>query len=575
MSGEIGRLIDVAAGRRKASLVLKNARVVNVFTQEIIPGDIAIEAGKIAGIGRYEGDERIDLCNAYALPGFIDGHVHLESALVTPSEFARAVLPRGTTSVVADPHEIANVCGIQGIRYMLEASEGIGLDVFYMLPSCVPATPHDSPGARLEAEDLLPLACENRILGLGEMMDFRGVVAARPDIIRKLKGFRNRIMDGHAPGLTGMELNAYKAAGIATDHECTTQEEMLEKIRLGFHILIREGSAAKDLDVLIRGVNERNIRRCVFCTDDRHLTDILQQGHIDNNIRQAVQTGMDPVAAIMMATLNAAECYGLKDRGALAPGYRADIAVVKDLQELQVEMVLKDGSLIARDGQFLPALKPADPAAVTGTVRIVQIQPEQLAIRLKSRSAWIMAIEPGSLITRKVIRDVSVEDGFFVCRHPFDPVKVAVVERHKASGRVGVGLLEGFGIRNGAVASSISHDSHNLIAAGDNDRDMLIALEELARCGGGVTLSSEGKVLCTLSLPVAGLMSMEPYETVNDRLKEMLELAYRLGVKREIEPFMTLSFLALTVIPEIRITDRGVFDVTADSWMDPANCGTL
>lgn len=567
MQSGIKELIEVASGRRRGSLVLKNASIVNVFAGEILFDDIALLGDRIAGIGEYEGVEELDLKGAYVVPGLIDGHMHLESAMTLPTEFAGAVLPRGTTAIIADPHEIANVCGVAGIRFMLENTAGTGPDVFFMLPSCIPATPFDSPGARLDAADLRGLKDAYRVLGLGELMDFKGAVQARKDILAKLELFRDRIVDGHAPRLAGRELNAYAAAGVATDHECDTVEEMLEKLRLGFYILIREGSAARNLAELVKGVNPRNLRRCVFCTDDRHLRDIVRDGHIDNNIRLAVKHGLDPISAITMATLNAAECYGLKGRGAIAPGFIADMVVVDDLHTFEIISVFKNGRPISEIPDNSRNWRTV-PEAVMNTMHTGALTRERLEIKIYSDKANVIRVKPGSLLTEKVVKKVGTVDGRFERLHPGDPLKLAVVERHKASGRTGLALLDGFGLTGGAIASTISHDSHNLIVAGDNDDDMLLAMEELSAKGGGITVTSGGRVLKTLPLPVAGLMSLKPYREIDGELGELLAIAHRLGVPDDIEPFMALSFLSLTVIPEIRITDRGLFDVMENRLID-------
>ncbi len=565
MIHDISELVEIASGRKKAGLVLKNVHIVNVFTQEIQFGDIAVSGNRIAGIGSYSGVEEVDLNGKYAVPGLIDGHMHLESSMVRPSEFARAVVPRGTTTVIADPHEIANVCGLEGVRYLLDSSRDILLDVFFMLPSCVPATPFDSPGASFGTAEMKKLMDDKRVLGLGEVMDYNGVAAAQRGLLDKIELFDGRIIDGHAPGLRGMALNAYAAAGIKTDHECGEVDEMLEKLRLGLYVLIREGSAAKDLSVLIKGVNSANMRRCVFCTDDRQLEDIIKYGHIDNNIRVAVKNGVSPVSAITMATLNTAECYGLKDRGAIAPGYAADIVVLDDLDKFIINSVYKNGRPVGRQEQHKPAFIPA---AVANTVRIKPVDEELLNIKMDTPAANIIEIMPGSIVTKKTVREVTMEDGRFVCRKSSDPVKLAVIERHKATGRIGLGLLDNFGLRGGAIASTVSHDSHNIIVAGDNDRDMLAAINEINKNGGGITICSGGGAVRSLPLDIAGLISSKPYEEVCSVLGEMLGTARNMGVPADMDPFMTLSFLALTVIPEIRLTDRGLFDVSSYSFIN-------
>lgn len=568
MSDEIKGLIDTASGREKADLVLKNCNIVNVFTQEIVKGDIAVKDGKIAGIGSYEGNEEIDIKGCYAVPGLIDSHVHIESTMVTPGQFARAVVPRGTTTVIADPHEIANVCGLDGIKYMLEESENLPLNVYIMFPSCVPATPFENSGAKLEAEDIRKLVNNKRALGLGEMMNYQGVISASGSIIEKLQVAEGKVIDGHAPRVHGKDLNAYAAAGIKTEHECTSIKEMVEKLRLGFYIQVREGSAARDLEALVKGINSENMRRCMFCTDDRQLEDIITDGHIDNNVRLAIKNGINPIAAITIATLNAAECYGLDKLGAIAPGYTADIVIVEDLEGFTIQRVFKGGRLVAEKGELTVPLKECRASNLTNSVKITKKSSEMFRIKLKSNIANVIRVQPGSLITTKVQRIVETQDGCFKTTDGIDIVKLAVIERHKGTGNIGLGLLENLNIKNMAIASTIAHDSHNLIVAGDNDIDMLTAVEELEEKGGGITICSGGKVVRTLSLPVAGLLSNRPFEEVDRELKEMLKTAYKMGVNKKVDPFMILSFLALPVIPGIRLTDKGLFDVEKFSFID-------
>ena len=565
MTYDANELVEIAAGRKKSGLVLKNASIVNVFTHEVYKSDIAIAGDMIAGIGHYEGLEEIDLEGRYAVPGLIDAHMHLESSMVMPSEFSRAVLPRGTTTVVADPHEIANVAGLAGVRFLLESSRDILLDVFMMLPSCVPATPFDNPGAIFSTNDMEKLYSDARVLGLGELMDFQGVVSGRQDILQKIKLFTGRVIDGHAPGLTGTALNAYAAAGIRTDHECVGTDEMLEKLRLGFYILIREGSAAKDLLALIKAVNPNNLRRCLFCTDDRQLEDIIKYGHIDNNVRLAVKNGIDPVSAVIMATLNTAECYGLRDRGAIAPGYLADIVILDNLEEFRINSVYKKGGPVTDKSGYSDNMHI--PQNIGNTVNIKDVTADMLKIKIDNPAVNVIEIVHGSIVTRKAVKKVSAEKGEFKCITVDDPVKLAVIERHKASGYIGLGLLDKFGLREGAIASTISHDSHNLIVAGDNDEDMLAAINEINVNGGGITICSGGKAIKTLPLKIAGLISLKAYWEVYSILGEMMEIVHKMGIPAGTDPFMALSFMALTVIPELRLTDRGLFDVTKERFI--------
>ncbi len=564
------KLIAVARGEEKADLVLKNANIINVFTNEIIKGDVAIDEGYIVGIGVYEGKEEIDLEGKYLSPSFIDGHVHIESSMVTPNQFAKAIVPRGVTTIIADPHEIANVKGIEGIRYMLEESENLPLDVYIMLPSCVPSTPFENAGAVLEAEDLEKLIDEARVLGLGEMMNYPGVVNQDQKVLNKLQVFKDKIIDGHGPVISDKELNAYVVAGIKTEHECSTIEEMNERLRLGMYIHIREGSAARNLKDLIKGVNKDNLRRCIYCTDDKHPGDLLKDGSIDHNIRLAMEAGIDPIDCIKMASLNAAEAYGLKEKGAIAPGFKADLVVIDNLKDFNIIKVFKDGKLVAEDNKPLFDVTVRDNASMKNTVNIKEISIEDFQVPIKGERVNVIKLLPHSLITEHVVKsveDLVVEDGLFVKGDNL--LKVAVIERHKRTGNIGLALVEDFGLQNGAIASTVAHDSHNLIVIGDNDEDMLMAVKELERVGGGLTIVYEGKILDTLPLSIAGLMSEEPLEVVDKKLTNMLDIAYeRLGVNKNIDPFMTLSFIALPVIPDIKITDMGLFHVGQFKFID-------
>lgn len=561
-------MIGIAKGDKKAPLVLKNCNIVNVFSHEIVRGDAAIFNGKIAGIGNYDGIEEIDLKGKYLCPGFIDGHVHIESSMVAPSQFASAIVPRGTTAIIADPHEIANVKGLDGIRYIIEDSKNIPLDVFIVLPSCVPATPFENSGAVLKAEDLKELITHERVLGLGELMNFPGVINCDEDVLDKVVMAGDKKIDGHGPSISGKELNAYVAAGVSTEHECSNVEEMMNRLRLGMYILVREGSAAKNLLKLIKGINKENIRRCLFCTDDKHPEDILKDGHIDYNIRLAIKEGMDPIDAIGMGTLNAAECYGLKGKGAIAPGYDADLVVVDNLEDFNVLEVFKGGKLVGKNNLPMFEIAPSNTEKVENSVLVKEIKSDDLEIKLKSNRVNVIKLNPHSLYTQKVEREVLVEDGKFKFSDD-DILKVAVIERHKGTGNIGLGLVECFGLKNGAIASTIAHDSHNIIVIGDNDEDMVLAVNEIVRIGGGITIVSKGEVLKSLPLEIGGLMSKKPLEEVNKILKEMLQIAYdKLNVNKEIEPFMTLSFIALPVIPEIKMTDLGLFDVMNFKFID-------
>lgn len=570
MSVEMKKVrIDSALGRRRADLVIKNARIVNVFTKEIIPGDIAIAGDLIVGIGEYSGANEIDAGGRYVCPGFIDSHVHIESAMVTPREFAKAILPHGTTTIIADPHEIANVCGINGVHYMLNETKDLPMNVYFMMPSCVPATDFENNGADISAQVMEPLVGMDRILGLGEVMDYPSVMAGDENMLEKIDLFDHAAIDGHSPGLKGHELNAYRSAGVMTDHECSTAHDALERLRLGMYVQIREGSGAKNLNAILKGLLERGIGfdRCLFCTDDKHLEDIRQKGHISYNIKKAIALGIDPVEAISMATINAANCYRFKRLGAIAPGYSADLLILEDLQSLRIEKVIFRGKVVVDSGKLrdIPTSRAQD-KNVLNTFRIPDIGKEDLRIGLKGDIARVIRVNPHDLKTTKEIGKVKTLDGQFVGDGEFS--KLAVIERHKATGNIGLGIVRGFNIKDGAIAGTVAHDSHNLIVIGDNDEDILIAIEELRRANGGFTVVSKGKVLETLELPIAGIMSDEPMDYVEAKLKSMIEKAYGLGISRDVDPFISLSFFALPVIPEIRVTDQGLFDVNEFRLID-------
>lgn len=555
--------VNVAMKKEKADLVIKNANIINVFTKEIVQGDIAICMDQIVGIGNYNGINEIDAKGKYVCPGLIDSHVHIESTMVTPAEFAKAVLPHGTTTIIADPHEIANVCGINGIHFMLNQSKSLPLNVYFMMPSCVPSTPFENNGAVLSAELIEPLLSSERILGLGEVMDYPSVVNGSEEMLKKIDLFDNKIIDGHSPNLTGEALNAYRVAGIMTDHECTTIDEVIEHLRLGMYLQIREGSAARNLENIIKGMLRKNIgfNRCIFCTDDKHLEDIKKEGHISYNIKKAIACGVDPIEAICMATINTAQCYRLKRLGAIAPGYSADLIILDSLDEFNIDKVLYRGDVVYDNKKLCTEISlKIDDRNVFNTVRIPNISIEDLRISIKKNTATVIGLTANELITKKETAEVKVINGVFVQDEQFS--KVAVIERHKSTKNIGLGIVSNFNIKNGAIASTVAHDSHNLIVVGDNDEDMVIAIEELKRVNGGYTVVSRGKVVGTLELPVAGIMSNSTVEYVESTLNDMLQEAFKLGINNKIDPFITLSFLALPVIPEIRITDQGLFDVT-------------
>lgn len=565
----VQRRIHLAAGRDKVELVLKNCKIVNVFNHKIVDGNIAIDQGKIIGIGDYKGHKEIDMEFKYVAPGLIDSHEHLESAMVTPAQLSRVVVPRGTTTIIADPHEIANVCGIEGIEFMMESAKEAPLNVFFMLPSCVPATEFETSGAKLLAEDLKGLMQRENVLGLGEMMDFPGVINGRADVIDKMMLAQGKIIDGHGPVIKNKDLNAYVINGIKTDHECDSIEAMEERLDRGMYVAIREGTAARNLKTLIQGVKNHNSRRCTLCTDDKNPEDILKEGHIDYSVKKAIQNGIDPITAIQMATINAAECYYLRDIGGIAPGYDADLIILDNLRSFNVLEVYKKGVKVAENGQALFQVSETDTKNVVETVKLKSVKGKDLQIKLESDVVNVISVQPFSLVTEKVIRKVNINsEGYFEKHKHIDIVKLAVIERHKGTGNIGLGLVENFKITDGAIATTIGHDSHNLIVIGDNDHDMLKAIEEVEKLEGGIAVVHKGQV-DALQLRIAGLMSDQPMEKVAEKLEILLSKAHKdLNVSDKIDPFMTLSFLALPVIPDIKLTDQGLFDVLKFKFID-------
>lgn len=551
-------LIQTALGETRPDLVLQNGKVINVFTGEIVSADVAITRGVISGVGKYSGKSNVDLDGKYVAPGFINAHCHVESSMVTPPAYCIEELKWGVTTVITDPHEITNVAGGEGVQFMLDSSEDLPINYYVQLPSCVPATPFEHAGAAFTANQMAPFLSHPRVLGLGEMMNYPGVSGRDPEVMAKLELFDGRVVDGHAPGITGNALQAYAAAGIHTDHESVTYEEALEKLRAGMAVLVREGSASKNLRDILSGVIENGIdtTNMAFCTDDKHLSDIRREGTILHNIKLAIELGMCPVAAIQMATINAAHIYGLRDVGAVAPGYRADLVILNDLKALSVDEVYKDGK--AYTEHATPRKGVTAGAGILHTVNLAPLGKNSFALPEREEHPVIQII-PGQIATKKSsvgAQDVEEQIASGVLR------KIAVVERHHATGRIGVGLISGYGLTHGAIATTVAHDSHNLIVVGDNDADMAAAARELARVQGGYTIVADGEVKGTLALPVCGLMSSDSAQTLIRDLDKMIETARQAGVREGIDPFITLSFMALPVIPEIRITDMGVFDVT-------------
>ena len=563
MVKDLERFVAVAQGKHPAALVVRDARIYQSFAGRFRKGDIAIEQGYIAGLGDYWGQDTIDAAGRYALPGFIDGHVHIESSLLSPAEFARAVVPTGTTTVVTDPHEIANVAGLTGIRYMMAAAEHLPLDTFFTLPSCVPATEMEDSGARLTAADLEPLLDDPRVLGLAEMMNVPGVLSGAPVVYDKLTMRRGMRIEGHAPGLMGKALMGYAAAGISSDHECVTAQEGQARLEAGMYLQIREGSAARNFSALRPVVNEHTAPFCMFVTDDRLPADILARGHINSILKSAVEAGLPLSLAVNMATVNPARYFGLKERGVLAPNRLADILLFDGDGSWRPFLVLKSGAMVAREGRLLVGMPTADFPALLKTVNIAPVSRRDLMISLPHKRAHVIGLVPHQLLTEKRVVEVKTEQGMAVADPARDILKLAVIERHHATGRVGMGLLQGYGLKRGAIASTVGHDSHNIIVVGANDEDMLTAIRELERIEGGFAIAAGGEVLASLALPIGGLMTPQDARTVAEENDWLTQTARRLGVSEEYDPLMTLAFLSLPVIPELKLTDRGLVDVSS------------
>jgi adenine deaminase len=560
------KLIDVASGRIPADLVIKNARIIDVYNSSILYGkDIAICDGYIAGIGDYKGLEVLDAKGQFASPGFIDSHIHIESSYVTPEEIGRLLVPRGGTTIIADPHELVNVCGLVGMNYMLEASKATKLDIKYMLPSCVPSTPFEHAGAILDAASMEEPILLDQILGLGEFMNYPGVVQADEEVLDKLfVAIQNKkIIDGHSPSLAGNPLNAYAVAGIRTDHECSTPEEIQDRISRGIYVLLREGSACHDLRANLKSVTPANSRRFLLCSDDRQPKTIRQEGHLDNHLRICVEEGIDPLIAIQMATINAAECYCLQDRGAIAPGLRADIVLFDSLKDFHVRKVLIQGELVAVDGNYLPDVIRCDYSAVRSQFNVNNFTKDRLSLRPTSPKVNVIQILQGGVLTARKTASIQLDkQGEFLYNPKQDIVKIAVIERHQCTGNVAVALLQGYGIKSGAIALSIAHDSHNIITVGTNDDDIAYAVEQLIEQGGGILLAQNQQVISSMPMVIGGIMSDQSGEWVEERLEQIHKDAReKLGISEDLDPVMTLCFMSLPVIPELKITDMGLFDV--------------
>ena len=555
-------VIDVAAGRAPADLVLKNATFVNVFSNELCHGDIAVAEGLIVGMGEYHGKVEVDVSGKLVLPGFIDAHIHLESSLVSPTEFAKAVLPHGTTTVITDPHEIANVMGTDGIEYMLQATEDLPVDVRFMLPSCVPATPLDESGANLDYRAIDSFYDHPRVQGLAEMMNYVGVVNGDGQVVEKIVASQahHKKIDGHAPGLSGKDLNAYIAAGVYSDHECSDMEDAMNKLRLGQYIMIREGTAARNLEALMPLLTSQYVDRCMFCTDDKHPNDLLEKGHIDYIVKKAISLGADPIVAVKAACHNAARYFLLNNRGAIAPGYLGDFVIIDDFQHFEIEMVYKRGVLMY-DGQLrdfpAPEIDPYLVKRAHDTFHVAHLTAEDFS---DGRPHAVIGMIPGEIVTQ--------DAGYADHADPEqDILKIAVIERHKNTHHIGIGYIKGYGLKRGAVATSISHDSHNIIVVGATDEDMAAAANRIVENRGGITVMENGQVLGEVTLSIAGIMSDDSLVMVNSALEDAKDEAFGLGVSRGIDPFMTLSFMALPVIPSLRITTRGVFDVSSQRYI--------
>ena len=569
---ELKNLIEVAAGRKSADLVIKNCRIVNVFSGEIERGDIAIVDGKIAGVGEYDGKKIIDAKNKFAAPGFIDAHIHIESSYISPEQLGKIIVPCGTTTIIADPHEIVNVCGLDGLKYMIDAAQKTKLKIIFAMPSCVPATDFEDSGAILDAEDMEEIFPDENIFGLGEFMNAVGVINCDEKALKKIllaKKF-NKLIDGHAPNLSGKNLNAYVAAGILGDHECMTVEEMNEKISRGLYILIREGSACHNLRELIKGATEKNSRRLLLCSDDRQAKTIFELGHMNNHLKICVEEKINPITAIQMATLNTAEAFKIFDRGAIKPGNCADIVLLEDLENFFAEKVFIDGEVVAEGGKYLPEIISQDISKVRGSVRVKNFSAERLKMNLRKNFVNVIKILPGGVVTKKITAEVKTDsDGDFIFDPEKDICKVAVIERHHETGKIGLGFLSGYGIKSGAIAISVAHDSHNIIVAGVNNSEMAFAVEKLIEMEGGMILVKGGEIVSKISLPIAGIMSDESGEIFAKKLDDLHEKAHsELGISKNVEPVMTLTFMSLSVIPEIKLTDRGLFDYKKFNFID-------
>ncbi|MBC1524508.1 adenine deaminase [Listeria booriae] len=563
--------VAVSDLRAAADVVIKNGRIVNVFTGEIYDGDVAIKSGYIVGIGEFnEAAEMIDANGQFIVPGFIDAHVHVESAMVPPSEFARVLLPNGVTTIVTDPHEIANVAGAKGIEFMLDDAATSPLDMYVMLPSSVPATPFEHNGATLAASDLRPLYQHEKVIGLAEVMDFPSVAAGHADMLQKIVDAEKNggRIDGHGAGLSKADLNNYLAVGIRTDHESTTADEAMDRLRAGMFVMLREGTVGRDLLQTLPAVTAKNSHRFCFCTDDKLIDDLLEEGSINYNVRLAIANGIDPVTAIQMATINAATCHKLPRIGAVAAGYQADVLFLRDLETVTITKVMKRGQVVVADGireesRFEQAEVAFASPAIRHTLTLADLE-----LRLASEKANVIGMQPNSLFTEHLVEQIVARDGVFQVSTENDQLKMVVVERHKGTGCVGVGIVKGFGIQHGAIATTVAHDSHNIVAVGSSDADIMLAIRHITELGGGIAVVHDGKVAADLALPIAGLLSVEPYEQIQKRLELLNHAFHDISVAEGFDPFLTLSFLTLPVIPQLKLTDQGLFDFSRFGFIE-------
>ncbi len=558
---ELEEIIDAARGLRKADLLIKNGRVVNVFNETIEEKDVLIHKGIVVGVGKYDDAEVIvDANGRFVAPGFTDAHMHIESTMSIPPEFAKAVIPLGTTTAVVDPHEIANVAGIPGIQFMINSSENLPMDIYFMLSSCVPATPLETSGAHLYAEDLAIFKDNPRVLGLAEMMNYPGLLAKVPEVLDKIAKFRDMIIDGHAPGLSGKDLNAYLAAGVMADHECTVPDEANEKLSKGMWIMMREGSLTRDVLRLLPILNDHTKHRIMLATDDKHPEDLVHEGHINFAISLLLNNGVSLPVAVRLATLNSANFFGFKRKGGIAPGYDADLVIFKDI--LRIEKVYKDGVLVAENGKPLFEFKgELHDDAVKNTINIKPVTFEKLRVPVEKGKIRVIGIHPDTILTDELLYEPKVENGVVVSDAERDIIKIAVVERHKATGNVGIGFIHGLGLKKGAFATSVAHDSHNIIVAGENDKDMLLAIAQIEAMGGGIAIAKDGKILGSLALPYGGLMTNRPITETSEILINLHKIAKEENEASVSDPFMTLAFMSLPVIPKLKITDKGLVDV--------------